>query len=172
MIDAEETKHENKENIFSSRDSKTKVHFSESAAYKYISGKRDPISIRIDKGLYSAFKPLSKRVCGSTCKAVEVYMISFIEAVEKGVHFSDTAKPIQIEKIVIERNLRERRNLELEEDVETGESRIKCGFADCDKEASGKGFYKRNGKEFPLCKNHLKLVINSPLDWRILDGLP
>ena len=104
------------------------MHFSKSAAYKYMSGKRKPISIRIDTGLYSRFKPLSKRIYGSTCKAIEIYIIALIEAAETGVHFSDTAKPIQIEKIVIERKLRERRNLELKRNAETGENWIKCGL--------------------------------------------
>jgi hypothetical protein len=99
-------------------DSITKVHFPKSGVYKYMSGKREPIAVRIDTGLYSAFKPLSKRVYGSTCKAVEVYMIALIEAVENGVYFSNTDKPIHIDKIVIERNLRERRKFEVEHDDE------------------------------------------------------
>ena len=77
-----------------------------------------------------------------------------------------------IENIVINRNLRPRRCLELEGDSEVGENRIRCRFANCGKEAVGKGVYKRTDKEFPLCKKHLILAFNSPLDWRVLDGLP
>jgi hypothetical protein len=171
MTATEGTKHAKKEKPVSSSDSNSKVYFSESAVYKYLSGKREPISIRIDTGLYSRFKPLSKRIFGSTCKAVEIYMISLIEAVEKGVHFSDTAKPIHIKKIVIHRNLRARRNLELESNSETSESWTKCCFIDCDKKAVGNGVYKRTGEESPLCKKHLNLASNS-LDWRVLDKLP
>ena len=98
--------------------SKTKVHFSETTAYKYMTGQREPITIRIDRGLYARFKPLAKRVYGSVCHAVEIYIITLIEAVENGVHFSNTNKPINIEKIVIERNLRSRRKLEIEEETE------------------------------------------------------
>lgn len=96
------------------------VHFSEKGAYKCISGERLPISIRIDKGLYRRFKPLAKRVYGSVCRAVEIHMIAFINAVEKGVHFCNTEKPINIEKIVIQRDLRPRRKLEIVPDVEQG----------------------------------------------------
>ena len=45
-------------------------------------------------------------------------MIALIETAENGVHFSNTVnQPIQIEKIVIERNLRPRRALELTEET-------------------------------------------------------
>ena len=47
-----------------SNDSMTNVHFLENAVYKYMSGDRQPISIRIDTGLYNRFKPLAKRVYG------------------------------------------------------------------------------------------------------------
>jgi hypothetical protein len=151
MTDAEETKREEKEKAVSSSDSKTKVHFSENAAYKYLSGKREPISIRIDTGLYSRFKPLSKRVYSSTCKAVEVYVISLIEAVENGVHSSDTARSIQIVKIVIERNLRERRNLEQEETEEVCVNRINCGFVNCRNETVGKAIWLKENEEYDVC---------------------
>ena len=100
-------------------DGMTNVHFLENAVYKYMSGDRKPIAIRIDSGLYGRFKPLAKCVYGSVCRAAEVYMVSFILAVESGVHFSNTDRPINIGKIVIERNLRSRRKLEVTEEVTT-----------------------------------------------------
>lgn len=93
------------------QNSMTNVHFLENHVYKYVSGDRKPIAIRIDSGLYSRFKPLAKRVYGSVCHAVEVYITALISAVETGVYFSTTEKPINIENIVIERNLRPRRKL-------------------------------------------------------------
>jgi len=99
-------------------DSKTNVHFSKGGAYKYVSGVREPISIRIDSGLYCRFKQLSKLVYGSVCKAVEVDMISFINAVETGVHFCNTGKPLNIEQnIVVTRDVKTRRKLVVEETV-------------------------------------------------------
>lgn len=100
-------------------DSSEKVHFLESGAYKYMSGERVSTGIRVDSGLYSRFKQVSKHVYGSTCRAFELYMIALIETTENGVHFSDTQQPIRIEKIVIERNLRPRRSLPLQ-DCEMG----------------------------------------------------
>ena len=101
----------------SKQDSSEKVHFLESGSYKYMSGERKPTGIRVDSGLYKRFKQVSKAIYGSTCRAIELYMIALIETAEKGVHFSDTQHPIKIENIVIERNLRSRRNLEVIEEV-------------------------------------------------------
>ena len=168
MTNAEET--QQKEKPVSSSDSKTKVHFSESAVYKYLSGRRKPISIRIDTGLYSAFKPLSKRIYGSTCKAVEIYMITLIEAAENGVHFSDTDKPIHIEKIVIERNLRERRKLEIKDNAEPSEVRISCGFRDCRNEAVGKAIWLENKTEFEVCAFHLAEACSNSKLWKVIQG--
>lgn len=156
--------------IAPSSDSKTKVHFSKGAVYKYLSGKREPISIRIDTGLYSAFKQLSKRIYGSTCKAIEVYMIALIEAVENGVHYSDTAQPIQIEKIVIERNLLERRKLVIENEAKVGESKAKCGFVNCRNEAVGKAIWRKRNKEFEVCSMHLVEACSNPKLWKVIQG--
>jgi hypothetical protein len=104
----------------------TNVHFSDEYVYKYVSGDRQPISIRIDTGLYNQFKPLAKRVYGSVCRAVEIYITAFIATVENGVYFSRTSDtPIHIDKIVIERNLRSRRKLEvLEEETVTTTKKV------------------------------------------------
>lgn len=142
----------------------TKVHFSEKGAYKYVTGTRQPISIRIDTGLYSRFKPLAKRVFGSVCRAVEIHMVTIIEAVENGVHFSNTVTPINIGKIVIERNLRPRRKLEVE-----GEGAV-CGFNFCNKVAVSSGVYIAREKEFLLCEKHLLDAKNNSKQWKILDG--
>jgi len=134
-------------------DSKTKVYFSKKGAYKYIEGKREPITIRIDKGLYKRFKPLAKRVYGSVCRAIEIYIVTLIEATENGVHFSNTEKPINIEKIVIERNLRSRRKLEIEEEVYERVVLPKCGF--CGKPLVVARFrHVKSGREMQACDYH------------------
>jgi hypothetical protein len=140
-----------------SNDSSTKVHFSEKGAYKYFRGKRKPISIRIDPGLYKRFKPLAKHVYGSVCRAVEIYMVAIIEVIETGVHFSDTEQPIKIDKIVIERNLRPRRKLAVDA----------CGFGGCDEPAVAVGMWR--GKEkVRLCEKHLLEAKGKPGEWEIV----
>lgn len=140
-----------------SNDSSTKVHFSEKGAYKYFKGKREPISIRINRGLYSRFKPVAQRVFGSVCRAVEIYMVTIIETAETGVHFSNTEQPINIERIVIERNLRPRRKLAV--DV--------CGFSGCDEPVVAVGVW-RGKKEVRLCEKHLLEAKGKPSEWEIV----
>lgn len=143
----------------------SKVHFSETCAYKYITGIREPHGIRVDTGLYLRFKPVAKRVYGSVCRAVEIYMIALIETVEKGVHFSNTDKPIHIEKIVIERNLRPRRKLIVKEEVEV------CGFRGCDEPAVAYGLWLPRREKFFLCEKHLLQAKSTSRQWKILDHL-
>lgn len=143
------------------------MHFSENGVYKYLSGERKPISIRIDTGLYSAFKPLSKRVYGSTCKAVEVYMIGFIETIEKGVYLGNTPQPIKIDKIVIERNFRERRKLEVEQEV-TERVAVGCGYIGCRNQAVAKAIWRDRNQEYWLCLEHLSVAKANPHSWRLI----
>jgi hypothetical protein len=124
--------------------------------------------MRIDTGLYSAFKPLSKRVYGSTCHAVEVYMIGFVETIQRGgVHFSNTVQPIRIDNIVIERRLRERRKLEVETEV-TERTFVHCSIGDCRNEAISKGIWKQTNQEYLLCKKHLEAAKLTPQSWRLI----
>ena len=133
----------------------TKVHFPKGCAPDYVSGVREPIAVRIDTGVYKRFKPISKRLYGSTCRAVETYMISLIEVAEKGVHISNTDKPISIEKIVIERNLRPRRNLEL---AQAEQEKAKCHY--CSRLPVGEFVYLKTGEKFPLCRFHAGEFVN------------
>jgi len=55
-------------------------------------------------------------------------MVNFIEATERGVNFCYTSKPLRIDKIVIERNLRSRRKLEVEDEVVERVVLPMCGF--------------------------------------------
>ena len=147
-------------------DSITNVHFSGKGVPAYVSGRREPIAIRIDTGVYKTFKPLSKRLYGSTCKAVETFMIGLIEVAKTGVHFSNTEKAINIEKIVIERNLgRERRHLRDQEsgsgcaEVNTG----RCWF--CGKRSIGLFRYRVDGRVFGLCAFHGDEFVNRQGSW-------
>ena len=98
-------------------DSMTNVHFSEYVKTEWKDGKRLPISIRINSELYKEFKPISKALYGSSCRAVECLMAAVVLAARNKVHFSNTQQPINIGKIVIERNMRPRRALEYVEET-------------------------------------------------------
>ena len=152
-------------------DSITNVHFSERGAYKYLSGVREPIAVRIDTGLYQAFKPVAKRVYGSVCRAIEVYITTLIEATEKGVHFSNTEKPINIEKIVIERNVRVRRALEVEEETVVKVVEPCCDFAMCSRRPLVAVFRDvESGIEKKVCSYHASNLREHP-KWQVVsDG--
>lgn len=90
-------------------------HFSNYIKMEWKKGKRFPISIRINDKLYAEFKTVSKQLYGSTCRAVENYMAAVVLSARQKVHFSNTQQPIQIGKIVIERNLKPRRSLPKQE---------------------------------------------------------
>lgn len=147
-------------------DSMTKVNFSEEAAYKYVNGVRATIGFKGDLGIYNRFKQLSKRVYGSTCKAFEIYMISFISAVENGVNFCNTVNPVNVEQhIVIERNLRARRKLEFTEDVEVSERVVSCVVC-------GRSVYalvtRKDDSRVGLCRAHFRRERPGLQGWRVV----
>ena len=140
------------EDIYPLRYSSTKVN----TGFGVWGNKRIVVGIRIDEKLYKAFKPVAKRVFGSTCRAIEAYMVSILATQKADVNICSTVK---IEKIVIERNLRARRALVVEKPNE-------CGYANCHNIAVGSGIY-RGDREFQLCEKHLAEAKVSS-DWKVL----
>ena len=95
----------------------TKVNFLNYIKTEWITGKRTTIGFKGNLDLYREFKPVSKALYGSTCRAFEFFMASLVTSSRQKVNFSLTTNPITIENIVIERNLRPRRKLELKEET-------------------------------------------------------
>ncbi len=123
---------------------------------------RKPIGVRVDSGLYGRFKPLSKRIFGSTCNAIEIYMATLILTAKNPASICNTSGlPIKIEKIVIERNLRARRNLEVEESVDG----LRCHY--CHKRAVGGFRYLPMGQNYPLCSFHAGALLHDP-KWSVI----
>lgn len=84
--------------------------------YSLFDGVRGVVSIRMNKALYSRFKPVARRYFGSVCRAVESYMAGVLTIANSGVNFGNTVK---IEGgLHIERNIRPRRKLVVEEKIE------------------------------------------------------
>lgn len=82
-------------------------------------GKRVVVGVRIDEKLYEAFKPVAKLVFGSVCRPVEAFMAAVVASNQAqqltsklGVNPSPT---VEIGRLVIERNVRTRRKLVVEE---------------------------------------------------------
>jgi hypothetical protein len=142
---------------------------------------RVPIGIRVDSGLKNAFDLASRALFGSTCLPIECFMASVIGAYQTyqklGVSPSTT---VNIGEIKIERNLRERRKLVIEEEVETSETvTVKfCSVARCLSGGKGAGvavarlLWLPRNEEFAVCDMHLKEATNplNPLskNWKVL----
>jgi hypothetical protein len=70
-------------------------------------------SVRVDKGLKKRFTDVSRRVFGSTCNPIESFMATVVGSASDDLR-SGVYPSITIGEIKIERNLRERRKLDVE----------------------------------------------------------
>ena len=117
-------------------DSMTEVNPKHTHGFGIWGNPRVVVGIRVDKGLYFAFKRVAKAKFGSTCNPVESFMAGVVGSYQSdllnGVNPCNT---VNIGEIKIERNLRERRKLTktvtFKEETETSETVTKCGFRDC-----------------------------------------
>lgn len=150
-------------------DSITKASFHEAHVNKCLTGVRKPVCVRIDSGLYLAFKPVAKGIYGSVCNAIETYMAALILTANNPASICNTkGASINIENIVIERNLRERRKLELKDDT-IGNKNTICTVEGCKAEATGTAIWLDREEQHNLCKAHLAEAKNNPKLWRVLN---
>jgi len=124
--------------------------------------RRVTMSFRVDEGLKKRFLPFTKRVFGSVCLPLESLMAGILSTVvesEKFGVYPGTTVPLKfdVEKIVIERNLRPRRKLELVDEAGVVEGSI-CIY--CDKVSCGLFRYRKTGEVFPLCIFHAGEFLN------------
>ena len=148
--------------------SKTGVHPSRKHGVGIWGNPRVPMTIRVDEGLKKAFVSFSKRVFGSVCLPFEGIMAGIlgvvVEAEKRGVYPSATV-PLKLDvgKIVIQRKLRSRRNLEIIEETEIVEEvAVKCGF--CEKAAVARFRHVKSGKEMDACRFHAE-SLRGRKDW-------
>ena len=111
---------------------------------------RVPMTVRVDKKLKLAFNEASKAFSGSTCSAIEYIMAAYVGAYQQqieGAYPTLTTNPITIDKIVIERNLKERRSA-----VVDAEPKDVCMVGKCGRNAVDSAV--NDGKMFRLCGFH------------------
>jgi len=84
-----------------------------------LSGVRKPFGFRCDTGLKEAFKPVAKQYFGSICRPLECFMIALLALQKEQVNFGQTVK---IENLHIERNLRSRRRMVIDEEITVTET--------------------------------------------------
>jgi hypothetical protein len=102
-------------------DSSTKVNYPQNV----LSGVRKTFGFKCDTGLAEAFKPVAKRYFGSVCRPLECFMLAVLGLQKEQVNFGQT---VRIENLHIERNLRSRRKLVVEEEVVEIVSEPCCDF--------------------------------------------
>ena len=124
---------------------------------------RAVFGVRVDSELKKRFVSVSRRVFGSTCVAVESYMATIVGCVEQaeklGVNPSKTVS-IQIGEIKIERNLRERRRISVEEvkPIIVATPDVKCDF--CGKMPVVGSFRHNSGIVRRACSYHASQLRN------------
>lgn len=131
--------------------------------------------VRVDSELKKCFISISKRVFGSTCNPVESFMAAIVGCVEHaeklGVNPSKTVS-IQIDEIKIERNLRERRKLVVEEvkPVAAVAPEVKCDF--CGKVPVVGSFRHMCGIQKRACGYHAGILKTYPKWEKVDDSNP
>ena len=98
-------------------DSTTKVYFSNPKLLACYRNRRVVRSFRVDEGLWEAFKPVAMAKWGSVCKCIEELLSVVLHHDAEKVYLCNTVNPLNIEKIVIERNIRTRRKLVEETEI-------------------------------------------------------
>lgn len=114
-------------------------------------GRRVPWAVRVDETLLNKAKPVLTAKFGSYCRSVEAWLAGLVATYKGdwtvGVNPSNT---VEIGRLVIERNLRARRKMVVEEEVTVT---VTCGHVDCNGEAVGSGVW-RGKQPLPLCADH------------------
>ena len=107
--------------------SNTRVNPIRTHGFGVYKGRRVVWGVRVDENLLKQAKPVLKAKFGSDCRGVEAWLAGLVSITQGeqllGVNPSNT---VEIGKLVIERNLRSRRKLEVTEEVEVIETVVSC----------------------------------------------
>jgi len=113
------------------------------------------MGVRVDSELKKRFKLVAKRVFGSVCNPIESFMATVVSCAESGVNFGNT---VEVGTIVIERNLRERRRLGVENVKPVTVPEVKCDF--CGKVPVVGSFCHESGIVRRACGYHASQLRN------------
>jgi len=150
----------NKKPALPKLDSITGVNPTRSHGVGLWGNKRVVIGIRVDEGLYNAFKPVAKRVFGSVCSPFETFMATVLASNELGVNFGNT---VEIGTVIIERNLRERRKLLVKRTKPTVTPKLGCDF--CGKVPVVGSYRHTSGIQKRACGYHAEILKAHP-NWK------
>lgn len=137
-------------------DSATEVNYPQNV----LSGFRKTFGFKCDTGLAEAFKPVAKRYFGSICRPLECFMLAVLALQKEKVNFGET---VRIENLNIQRNLRSRRKLVVEDEVVETVKEPCCGF--CGRKPVVTGFrHVKSGICKYACSYHTN-VLQNRTDW-------
>lgn len=107
-----------------SNDSMTRVYSARTHGFGVWGNRRVVMSVRVDEKLKKQATKVLKAIFGSTCRGIETYLAGLVATYEQqgvsGVYPSNT---ITIENLNVQRNLRSRRKLVVEEETEVAETK-------------------------------------------------
>ena len=125
------------------------------------------MGVRVDSELKKRFKSVAKRVFGSTCNPIESFMATVVSCSENGVNFGNT---IEVGKIVIERNLRERRRLEIVREEVSEVSVVEKNTCCVCGKAGYRVVTRSDNGRVVLCRIHFEKEKPRLLGWGALNG--
>jgi len=132
-------------------------------------GRRVVWSVRVDEKLLKQAKPVLRGWFGSDCRGVETLLAGLVACSNGqqlvGVNPSRTQK-FEIGKLVIERNLRSRRKLVVEETEVTETKVLGCGF--CLKPAVAVYEDVNSKIQKPACQYHAG-ILGSHEKWQLVE---
>lgn len=131
--------------------SSTEVNFPQSV----FTGVRKTFGFKCDTGLAEAFKPVAKHYFGSICRPLECFMIAVLALQKEQVNFGETVK---IENLHIERNLRSRRRLVIDEEITVAEVMEPCCDFCNNKPVVGVFQTVKSGIQKRACSIHAKFL--------------
>jgi hypothetical protein len=131
--------------------------------YVCLDGERVPCSFRCNKKLWKSFVSFSKRNYGSVCHILEPILLTIIQ---QRVILSNTLRPIKIENLVVEREVKRVRRYAVEEKTE-----ITVEVRNC--VACGRSAYvvvmRADKSQACLCRVHFAAEKPGLLNWRRLN---
>lgn len=124
---------------------------------------RVPMTVRVDAKLKQRAKQYLIRKFGSTCRGIEAIFAALLKAddiQQQTTVYRQPTTSINFEKVVIERNIRSRRKMVVEEEREVTEiiTKVQCFKKYCNRDAMGIAKWIKSGKTVPVCDVHLKCL--------------
>jgi hypothetical protein len=136
-----------------------------------LNGRIVHVSFDCPENLREAFNSATKANGTSTCFVLRGFMQTYVVTAHyQEACFSNTKKPIVIEKLVMPTFVKTRvRRIKTKEVFEEENETIAfCGVGNCKKTAVARGIWLQTKLEYNLCSLHLAGALSNPKSWQVL----